>query len=62
MGNAGANGFEGNPSRTWGEWTFISADDQGSPQESHGKYVFVWKQVDGSWKVAVNMWNDNPEG
>ncbi len=24
-----------------------------------GKYLNVWKQVDGDWKVYANMWNTN---
>jgi len=25
----------------------------------HGKYLNVWKQVNGSWKIKSNMWNTN---
>jgi ketosteroid isomerase-like protein len=24
-----------------------------------GKYLNVWKQVDGEWRVCANMWNSN---
>jgi len=25
-----------------------------------GKYLNVWKKVDGEWKIYSNMWNTNP--
>jgi ketosteroid isomerase-like protein len=46
---------------SWGEWAFIVEDEEGAPQESYGKYLFVWEKVGGAWRMAVNMWNDNPE-
>ena len=24
-----------------------------------GKYINVWKKVDGQWKIYSNMWNTN---
>lgn len=26
----------------------------------HGKYLNVWQQIDGNWKIKSNMWNTNP--
>lgn len=26
----------------------------------HGKYLNVWKQEDGAWKIHANIWNTNP--
>ena len=46
---------------SWGEWVFVVEDDEGTQQESDGKYLFIWEMVEGSWRMAVNMWNDNPE-
>lgn len=46
---------------TWGRWTFAVEGEGGAPQSSFGKYVFVWRKVAGEWRVAVNIWNDNPE-
>jgi len=46
---------------TWGRWVFTVGDEQGNPQESYGKYLFIWKKIDGQWKVAANIWNDNPQ-
>ena len=28
------------------------------PQDVSGKYVVVWEKVGGSWKLAVDIWND----
>ena len=35
-------------------------DAQGKPITDHGKYTTIWKkQTDGSWKVAVDMFNSD---
>ena len=37
-------------------------DANGNPVETSGKYVTVWKkQADGSWKVAVDAFNNDAE-
>ena len=46
---------------TWGRWVFTVEDEEGNPQVSFGKYVFLWGKRKGQWKVTVNIWNDNPE-
>lgn len=46
---------------SWGGWAFVVEDEGGAPQESYGKYLFVWEKVGGAWRMVVNMWNDNPE-
>ena len=28
-------------------------------EETTGKYIGVWKQVDGVWKLEANIWNSN---
>jgi uncharacterized protein (TIGR02246 family) len=28
-------------------------------EEITGKYLVVWKQVDGVWKIEANIWNSN---
>ena len=35
--------------------------DQG-PLQDHGKYVVVWRKVDGAWKVAADIFNSNEAG
>ena len=27
---------------------------------SNGKYIVIWKKVDGNWLMHRDMWNDNP--
>ena len=46
---------------SWGEWMFVVEGEEETPQVGHGKYLFIWKMVGGSWRMAVNMWSDNPE-
>lgn len=31
----------------------------GKPQHDTGKYVVVWRKVDGSWKAAADIFNSN---
>jgi ketosteroid isomerase-like protein len=43
-----------------GTFKITGQDREGSPQVFEGKFVDVWhKQADGSWKVAVGIWNTN---
>ena len=28
------------------------------PQEVTGKYVVLWENVGGDWKLATHIWND----
>lgn len=43
-----------------GTFKITGQDPEGSPQVFEGKFVDVWhKQADGSWKVAVGIWNTN---
>ena len=46
---------------TWGRWTFTLEDDQGENTVLHGKYLNVWKRIDGEWRLITNIWNENPE-
>jgi len=46
---------------TWGEWAFSAEQEDGTSQESRGKYLFIWKKAAGEWRMAVNIWNDNPD-
>jgi uncharacterized protein (TIGR02246 family) len=41
-----------------GTYEMNAPDESGKSTTDHGKYVAVWKkQADGSWKVAVDIWN-----
>lgn len=43
---------------TWGRWSNVTYDDDGIMIDTYGKYVTIWKkQEDGSWKIAVDIWN-----
>ena len=45
---------------TWGTWTLFVKSD--STAKSFGKYLNIWKrQLDGEWRVLVDMGNENPE-
>jgi ketosteroid isomerase-like protein len=46
---------------TYGTYEFRSKDKEGKPFVDHGKYTSIWKkQIDGSWKVVLDMGNVNP--
>lgn len=41
----------------------LAMDTPGGRAEDHGKYLVVWKKVDGQWRAAADMFNSNlPEG
>ena len=43
-----------------GTYEAAMADAKGTAVSDHGKYTTVWKkQADGSWKVAVDMFNSD---
>jgi ketosteroid isomerase-like protein len=47
---------------TWGYYVLLVQDSSGTIQRSHGKYLNVWeKQADNSWKVVIDIGNQNPE-
>lgn len=41
-----------------GTYSLGFSGDQG-PVSDQGKYVVVWKRVDGAWKVAADIFNSN---
>lgn len=47
---------------TWGTYTLTFFDEEGEEQISYGKYLNIWKkQMNGEWKVAVDMGNESPK-
>ena len=58
----GANRIEvsssGDMAYDYGWYTFAFDTDNGR-FEDKGKYVVVWKRVDGAWKVAADIFNTN---
>lgn len=56
MGPAGDMGF------TWGHYVGRSKDKDGKPVTESGRYMTIWKrQADGTWKVAMDASNEEPE-
>ena len=42
----------------YGSYTFAFDSDQG-PFSENGKYIVVWKKIDGAWKIAADIFNNN---
>ena len=40
-------------------WYTFSFDTDNGRFEDVGKYIVIWKKVDGSWKVAVDVFNSD---
>lgn len=38
--------------------TFVETTADGSHKD-HGKYIAIWKNVDGNWKIVRDIWNSN---
>lgn len=46
---------------TWGYYTLTYKDEDGKEQRNYGKYLNIWKkQLNGEWKVSVDMGNQSP--
>lgn len=46
-----------------GTFTMTSTMADGQTWEDEGKFVEIWRNVDGQWKIAVDAWNqDVPPG
>lgn len=44
-----------------GTFTISGTDPNGVEYSDTGKYVTVWRNVDGDWKMVADIWNsDNP--
>ena len=44
-----------------GSYSMSGAAPDGSEWSDQGKYIAVWKNVDGDWKIVTDIWNsDNP--
>lgn len=50
--------FYGNAEYVVDEGTYALAYGQGLTER--GKYINVWKQVDGRWRIQANIWNADP--
>ncbi|UCG62482.1 MAG: SgcJ/EcaC family oxidoreductase [Candidatus Zixiibacteriota bacterium] len=41
-----------------GTWQFVMETEDG-PIEDYGKYVIVWKKIDGEWKALIDISNSD---
>jgi uncharacterized protein (TIGR02246 family) len=44
-----------------GEFSFDMPTSDGGKATEKGKYLVVWKNIDGSWKLHRDIWNDPPK-
>ena len=44
---------------TSGTWTLTFTGPDGKPVSDHGKYLEVWKKIDGKWKCSSDMYNSD---
>ncbi len=42
----------------YGAYTF-AFDSEDGPFSENGKYIVVWKKIDGAWKIAADIFNNN---
>lgn len=42
-----------------GTYTFAANGPKGKPMTDNGKYVTVWKKVNGEWKILVDTFNSD---
>jgi ketosteroid isomerase-like protein len=45
---------------TWGFYTGTYPGESGDTLVYHGKYLSVWKKVEGQWKIAADIGNSSP--
>jgi len=45
---------------TWGHYEGRSTDSNGQPVVTSGRYITVWKKLNGAWKVAMDASADEP--
>ncbi len=50
--------FYGNAEYVVDEGTYVLAYGQGLTER--GKYINVWKQANGNWRIQANIWNADP--
>ncbi len=50
--------FYGNAEQIVDEGIYVLAYGEGVTER--GKYINVWKQVNGNWRIQANIWNTDP--
>jgi ketosteroid isomerase-like protein len=46
---------------TTGRNRFTFPDPSGNIVTANGRYVTVWRKVDGAWKCVIDIWNSAPD-
>lgn len=49
--------ISGDQAYDYGYYEGTTQRDDGSESSWKGKYVIVWKKVDGDWKIYLDIWN-----
>ena len=44
----------------WGFFEGTTRRADGSESSWRGKYLVVWKKIDGEWKIYLDSWNASP--
>lgn len=48
----------GDEAYDYGYYEGTSQGPDGKPATWRGKYVIVWKKIDGEWKIYLDIWNN----
>lgn len=51
----------GDEARDYGTFEGRTVGPEGEETSWRGKYVVVWKKVDGEWKMYLDIWNASPD-
>jgi ketosteroid isomerase-like protein len=42
-----------------GNWTMTAPETGGAPTATRGKYLVMWRQVGGEWRIQEDIWNED---
>ncbi len=51
----------GDEARDYGYFEGTTQFEDGTESSWKGKYLVIWKKVDGDWKMYLDIWNSNPK-
>lgn len=51
----------GNEAYDYGYFEGTSVFSDGSESSWQGKYVVIWRKVEGEWKMYLDIWNSSPK-
>jgi len=46
-----------NEAYDYGYYQGVSKNSSGEESKWRGKYVIIWKKIDGQWKIYLDIWN-----